>query len=225
MFSAAQGATYGATNRRTFYSRRPRAQPMAQPIGGRFIFGAPGRNLWRNVLLSAPQGARTPRELNARADALATTGLRRKEGDGGFAMTSVMLRRVVCFPVHFWMQTDGGCRGGTMGGGMDVRVRCRGSGTTTEWRDLYHEDGGRGRTAKTTTATAAEAATAATAAAPPPATTTASSTYTAIATTPETTTTTPTWPSLSGFRTACGATPDLCSPFGLAAGPKRRAVL
>ena len=167
---------------------------------------------------------------------LATTGLRRKEGDGGFAMTSVMLRRVVCFPVHFWMQTDGGCRGGTMGGGMDVRVRCRGSGTTTEWRDLYHEDGGRGRTAKTTTATAtataatttataAEAATAATAAAPPPATTTASSTYTAIATTPETTTTTPTWPSLSGLRTACGATPDLCSPFGLAAGPKRRAVL
>ena len=31
LFSAAEGTTYGATNRRRFYSRRPRAQPIAQP--------------------------------------------------------------------------------------------------------------------------------------------------------------------------------------------------
>ena len=48
---------------------------------------------------------------------------------------------------------------------------------------------------------------------------------TAAATTPDATTTTPMWPRLVGLRTACGATPDLCSPIGLAAGPKRRAVL
>eukprot|EP00959_Pyramimonas_sp_CCMP1952_P435792 9125656-Pyramimonas_sp.AAC.1 len=43
-FSAAAGATYGATNGRAFYSRRPRAQP----IGRRFILGGRGRNLRRN---------------------------------------------------------------------------------------------------------------------------------------------------------------------------------
>ena len=80
-----------------------------------------------------------PRELNTRADELATSGLRRRAGEGGFMMTSVMLRRVVCIPLHLWVQTDGGCREGTMGGGIDVRVRCRGHGATVEWRDLYRE--------------------------------------------------------------------------------------
>ena len=47
-FSTAEGATYGATYERPFYFRRPRAQPMAQPIGGRFIRGSRGRNIWRN---------------------------------------------------------------------------------------------------------------------------------------------------------------------------------
>eukprot|EP00959_Pyramimonas_sp_CCMP1952_P467431 9491593-Pyramimonas_sp.AAC.1 len=46
--SAAKGATYGATSRRTSYSRRLRAQPMAQLIGGRSIPGGRGRSLWRN---------------------------------------------------------------------------------------------------------------------------------------------------------------------------------
>ena len=64
-----------ATNRRPFYSRRPRAQPIggrfifggrgrnlwAQPIGGRFIRGGRGRNLWRNhldvILFAAAEGA------------------------------------------------------------------------------------------------------------------------------------------------------------------------
>ena len=50
-------------------------------------------------------------------------------------------------------------------------------------------------------------------------------TSTAIATTPEESTNAPTGPRLAGPRVACGATPDLCSPFGLAAGPKRRAIL
>ena len=50
-------------------------------------------------------------------------------------------------------------------------------------------------------------------------------TSTATATTPEASTNAPTGPRLAGPRIACGATPDLCSPFGLAAGPKRRAVL
>ena len=48
LVAAAKGATYAATNRRPFYCRWRRAQPMAQPKGGRFIFGGRGRNLWRN---------------------------------------------------------------------------------------------------------------------------------------------------------------------------------
>ena len=36
---------------------------------------------------------------------------------------------------------------------------------------------------------------------------------------------TPTGPRLAGHQNARGATPDLCLPFGLVAGPKRRAVL
>ena len=46
--SAAEGATYGATNGRRAYSRRPKAQAMAQPIGSRFILGGRARKLWRN---------------------------------------------------------------------------------------------------------------------------------------------------------------------------------
>ena len=46
--SAAEGATYGATNGRHAYSRRPRAQAMAQPTGSRFILGGRARNFWRN---------------------------------------------------------------------------------------------------------------------------------------------------------------------------------
>eukprot|EP00959_Pyramimonas_sp_CCMP1952_P052175 1090377-Pyramimonas_sp.AAC.1 len=45
--SAAEGATYGATNRRACYFRRPSAQ-MAQPIGDSFILGGRRRNLWRS---------------------------------------------------------------------------------------------------------------------------------------------------------------------------------
>ena len=48
LFYAAEGATYGATNRRRFCFRRPRVQPMAQPVGDGLIFGGRGRNLWRN---------------------------------------------------------------------------------------------------------------------------------------------------------------------------------
>ena len=48
LVAAAKGATYGATNRRPFYFRRPRAQPMAQPIGDRLILGGRGHSLWGN---------------------------------------------------------------------------------------------------------------------------------------------------------------------------------
>ena len=48
LFSAGESATYGATDRSQLYSRRARAQPMAQPIGASFILGGRGRNLWRN---------------------------------------------------------------------------------------------------------------------------------------------------------------------------------
>ena len=44
VFSAAEGATYGATNGRLSHSQRPKAQPM----GGHLILGGRGRNLWRN---------------------------------------------------------------------------------------------------------------------------------------------------------------------------------
>ena len=39
LFSAAERATYCATNRRPLYSRRPSAQPKEQPIVGRCILG------------------------------------------------------------------------------------------------------------------------------------------------------------------------------------------
>ena len=58
---AAEGATFGATNRRRFHCRQPRAQPMAQPMGGMLILGGLGRNLWRNqkeaVLFATAEGA------------------------------------------------------------------------------------------------------------------------------------------------------------------------
>ena len=40
LFSAAECATYCATSRRKVYSRRPSAQPKAQPIGGAVLFSA-----------------------------------------------------------------------------------------------------------------------------------------------------------------------------------------
>ena len=59
--SAAELATYGATNRMQFCSRRPSAQPTAQRIGGSLILGGQARNLWRNqwevVLFSAAERA------------------------------------------------------------------------------------------------------------------------------------------------------------------------
>ena len=48
LFSAAKGANCGATNRKPFYSRRPSAQALAQPIGDSFIVGGRERNLWHN---------------------------------------------------------------------------------------------------------------------------------------------------------------------------------
>ena len=48
LLSAAERATDGATNRSPLYSRKPSAQPMAQPIAGRFILDGRARNLWRN---------------------------------------------------------------------------------------------------------------------------------------------------------------------------------
>ena len=48
LFSAAERATHGATNRRQLYFRRPSAQPMSQPVGGSFILGGRARNPWRN---------------------------------------------------------------------------------------------------------------------------------------------------------------------------------
>eukprot|EP00959_Pyramimonas_sp_CCMP1952_P458079 9476033-Pyramimonas_sp.AAC.1 len=53
-FSANQGATYGATNRKRFSFRRPKAQPMAQPIGGRLILGGSAS------LEAAPVGPHPP---------------------------------------------------------------------------------------------------------------------------------------------------------------------
>merc|ERR1712153_235858 len=59
--SAGEGAIYGAINRSPCYVRRARAQPMAQPIGARCMFGGRGRNAWRNqqepALCSAGEGA------------------------------------------------------------------------------------------------------------------------------------------------------------------------
>ena len=56
-------------------------------------------------------------------------------------------------------------------------------------------------------------------------TNTTTTTTTATTTTPKAAVGTPTGPRLAGHQNARGATPDLCSPFGLVAGPKRRAVL
>eukprot|EP00959_Pyramimonas_sp_CCMP1952_P374710 7847685-Pyramimonas_sp.AAC.1 len=58
LFSAAEGATYGAITRRTFDSRRPRAQPAAQSTRGRLSLG--GR--WRkHVEQPMGSGAFKPR--------------------------------------------------------------------------------------------------------------------------------------------------------------------
>ena len=54
---------------------------------------------------------------------------------------------------------------------------------------------------------------------------TTTTTTTATTTKPKAAASTPTGPRLARHQNACGATPDLCSPFGLVAGRKRRAVL
>eukprot|EP00959_Pyramimonas_sp_CCMP1952_P279077 5834810-Pyramimonas_sp.AAC.1 len=56
LFSAAKGATYGATNRRRYSSRRPRARLLAQPIGDGSILRRQARNLWRNGFVLGRQG-------------------------------------------------------------------------------------------------------------------------------------------------------------------------
>ena len=52
---------------RALSSQRPRAQPMAQPKGGHFIFSSRWRNLWRNhkevILFSGAEGAQPKRQF------------------------------------------------------------------------------------------------------------------------------------------------------------------
>ena len=164
----------GATNRRPFYSRRPRAQP----IGGNFIFGGQARNLLRNQSeegLFSKAGRATKGATNRRGRFIfGGRRRRRRRRQIRRRRRQPPLRRNPKRPrAHRrgpdWLDTK-----------MRAGLRPIYARRLGWWRgpsgELSCDFGGRGR-------------------------------------------------DLWAQPNARGATPDLCSPFGLEVGPKRRSVL